>query len=216
MSEASEAFAQLARRVEELTAKEEIREVLHRYGRATDRGDVELLKTCYFDDAIDAHGEAFVGDAHEFAEFILGPEQLGQLRDYRHYITNTMIELDGDRAFVESSFLCTLELSLGDGNFADAQAEGRYFDVFQCRDGEWKIWRRLMQSEKYVWHQRDPQPFGSNGRPDGIHSKWPDDPVYRRFEVPNLIPEPVRMDQNGFAMLEQIFQERLSAKSSAR
>jgi len=205
MGSDADAIAELERRLDLMVAKEEIRDVLHRYARATDRGDVGLLKSCYFADAIDAHGEAFVGNAYEFADFILGSDQLGQLRDYRHYITNTMIELDGDQAFVESSFLCTLELELADGNHADAQAEGRYFDIFQCRGGTWRIWRRLMQSEKYLWRLREPQPFHGDSRPDGIDSKFPDDPVYLRFEVPRLIPEPFRSDGNPWRFLQEAF-----------
>jgi len=196
-----EDIVEMRDRLDALTAKDEIRGVLTRYARATDRGDVDLLKTCYFEDGIDAHGEAFVGNAHEFAEFMLGADQLGQLRDYRHYITNTTIELDEDRAFVESSFLCTLELPLTGGGYADGQAEGRYFDVFLCREGEWKIWRRLMQSEKYIWRLREAQPFASDGRPEGIHSKWPDDPVYQRYAVPKLIPPPFRVEGNPWEYL---------------
>jgi len=170
-----EDIVEMRDRLDALTAKDEIRGVLTRYARATDRGDV--------------------------AYFLLGADQLGQLRDYRHYITNTTIELDEDRAFVESSFLCTLELPLTGGGYADGQAEGRYFDVFLCREGEWKIWRRLMQSEKYIWRLREAQPFASDGRPEGIHSKWPDDPVYQRYAVPKLIPPPFRVEGNPWEYL---------------
>lgn len=195
-------IAALQRQVEELTAREAIREVLHRYARATDRFDVALLKSCYWTGAFDAHGGAFAGDAHEFAEFILGPNQLAQLPDLRHLISNTMIDLDldHDRAFVESAFVCTIELSFGDSKTADAQSEGRYFDLFERRKGEWKIWRRLMQSEKMVWRIRPPQPVPSQA-PDVAAKRFPSDPVYLGFDFPEVLPAPSRPEGNPWSFI---------------
>ena len=39
----------------EMLAKHRIREVLSRYARAIDRGDGELLRTCYHPDAVEEH-----------------------------------------------------------------------------------------------------------------------------------------------------------------
>jgi ketosteroid isomerase-like protein len=191
-------LAELRRQLDQLTSKDAIRDVLSRYARSTDRGDLEMLKSCYWEDAFDAHGAAFAGNAAEFAEFILGPDQLGALPDVRHLITNVMIDLDGDRAFSESSFLCTLEVPLNGGGVADAQSEGRYFDVFKRRNGEWRIWRRLMQSEKMVWRVRPEQPFPSQV-PGREAKRHPTDPVYLAFDFPELLPDPFRPEGNPWA-----------------
>ena len=42
--------------LEELVAKQEISELLHRYCRGIDRFDRDLVRSCYHDDADDDHG----------------------------------------------------------------------------------------------------------------------------------------------------------------
>jgi len=172
-------LGQLESRVQDLSSKEEINEVLRRYCRATDRQDVEGLKSCYHPDATDRHGRVFSGKAFEFAEFIFQPTQLGGLADSRHFITNTMIEIDGERAFAESSFLCTLLLSLQDGVNVEAQSEGRYLDMFERRNETWKIRHRLMISQKMVWTRCGSQPGAIL---DGsAEYSFPTDQVYRKY-----------------------------------
>src|SRR5215470_4916112 len=127
-------LAALQRRVDELSAREAIRAVLYRYARGVDRADLELLKSCYHPEAVDAHW-TFIGNAHEFAEEILEPHQMGDLPLLKHLITNILIELDGDRAFVESSFLCMVELPYDEGPRPHLTSHGRYLDVFECRAG---------------------------------------------------------------------------------
>src|SRR5262249_12902605 len=107
-------LAALPRTVDELSAREAIRDVLYRYARGVDRADVDVLKSCYHPEAVDAHW-TFIGNAHEFAEEILESHQMGQLPLLKHFITNIFIELDGDRAFVESSFLCMVDLPVQEG-----------------------------------------------------------------------------------------------------
>src|SRR5262249_38003146 len=133
----------LQRTVDELSAREAIRDVLYRYARGVDRADVELLKSCYHPEAVDAHW-TFIGNGHEFAEEILKPHQMGQLPLLKHFITNVLIELDGERAFVESTFLCMVDLAVDEGGRAHLVSHGRYVDVFECRGGEWRILSRLL------------------------------------------------------------------------
>ena len=172
---------QLEAHVSELSSREEINEVLRRYCRAVDRHDIEGLKACYFPEGTDCHGRSFSGNVHEFAEFIFQPEQLGGLADSRHFITNSMIVIDGGRAFAETSFLCTLLLSLEGAVNVDAMSEGRYFDLFECRDGTWKILHRLMVSQKMVWRPCGVQPYEILDQ--SMAFTYPADPAYRGFEL---------------------------------
>jgi ketosteroid isomerase-like protein len=207
----SDETLQLAAQVAELRAREEIRDVLHRYCRATDRFDVALLKSCYHPDAIDFHSTAFCGNAHEFAERMLSPSDLAGLADVRHYVTNTMIELDGDRAFVESSFLCTLQLDLHDGS-VDAQSEGRYLDLFERRD-EWRIWRRVMFGQKLVWSRQPPQPGGLPAISADFAHRYPDDPVYSGFQLDHLIGPPASMDVDMWGWVREHFEQQTTDTS---
>ncbi|WP_433216159.1 nuclear transport factor 2 family protein [Microtetraspora malaysiensis] len=132
---------QLERKLAEWEDRECIRDVLYRYARAADRCDLELFKSCYHPDAIDIHW-FFNGNAHEFAEYVV--PLLADISNSQHSITNPIIKLDGDRAFVESQWyvLHHIPMEDGSGDFIDQQLEGRYVDVFEKRDGQWRILRR--------------------------------------------------------------------------
>jgi len=209
------ALLALAETVARLQDREEIREVLHRYCRATDRADVELLKSCYHPDAVDFHGAAFSGNAHEFAEDVLSSKNLGALADVRHYVTNPMIDLDGDRAFVESSFLCTLSLDLPSGGAANAQSEGRYLDLFERRAGEWRISRRVMFSQKLVWSRQPEQPGDMPAISADFSHRFPDDPVYLGFAIGDAIGADFRAEGDLWAWVSEHFERDRSATGSS-
>jgi hypothetical protein len=59
------------RRLRKLSDRQEILDCIHRYCRAIDRFDRELLISVYHPDAIDDHG-LFVGGPKEFADWAIG------------------------------------------------------------------------------------------------------------------------------------------------
>jgi hypothetical protein len=128
----------------ELLAEREIARVIHRLARASDRGDTALAATCYHDDATEDHG-GFVGPAAEFVT------RTGQIQFAEtphipvmwHAVTNISIELDGDRAFVESLVLVWQRLVKDEVEF-DIPVAGRYLDEFAQRGGEWRIASRVL------------------------------------------------------------------------
>jgi ketosteroid isomerase-like protein len=209
-------FAQLQRTVDELSAREAIGDVLYRYARGVDRADVELLKSCYHPEAVDAHW-TFIGNAHEFAEEILKSHQMGQIPLLKHFITNILIEFDGDRAFVESSFLCLVDLPLEEGAQAHLVSHGRYLDVFERRHGDWKILSRLLVSEGAEWSTPLPVP-GHAGQPKPNErqraSRFPHDPVYSTFDLPTILPDPYRHDDDVWAPAREYFERRLEESRS--
>jgi len=119
--------------VEDLMAHTEIQKALYRYCRGVDRGDARLICSAYHEDAIDHHGP-WTGTGPEFGPHIVAKMDLlpeaGQ-----HHITNILIELDGESARVESYFL-VLQPTMDNGHF---WLSGRYLDLFECRNGAWKI-----------------------------------------------------------------------------
>ncbi|MEV4124490.1 nuclear transport factor 2 family protein [Nocardia sp. NPDC049707] len=134
-------LGELESRLAILEDREAIRDVLYRYARAADRCDLDLFKSCYHSDAIDVHW-FYNGNAHAFADYVV--PLLAQIANSQHSITNPLIELDGDRAFVESQWyvLHHIPMDDGSGRFIDQQLEGRYIDVFEKRDAQWRILRR--------------------------------------------------------------------------
>lgn len=123
--------------VDQISDHLEIQQVLYRYCRGIDRGDVELLKSVYHHDARDAHG-AFNGLAHEFAYDIVARMDAVDLVG-QHSISNILIELDGDCAQVESYFQAFHPDAGGNGVVGHAFVCGRYLDRFERRSGCWKI-----------------------------------------------------------------------------
>ena len=113
-----------------LVAELEIRRVLARYCRAVDRGDVALLKSVYHPDATDDHG-TFQGSGWDFAEALV-PEMDKSSLNSQHHVTNVLIELDGDRARVESYVLALHPVRDREtGAETHALAGGRYLDRFE-------------------------------------------------------------------------------------
>lgn len=142
-----EALACIESRLERLEAmahglhdKEAIREVIHRYCRAADRCDLEALKSCYWPDGFDDHG-FFGGNAWDFCDYVI--PQLRKIDRSIHAITNSIVELEGGRAFCESQWSVVHRLR-EDDRLHDYWHQGRYLDVFEKRNGEWRIYQRLL------------------------------------------------------------------------
>lgn len=51
--------------------KEEIRDALYRYCRCIDRGDAEVMKSAYHEDAIEHHGTFYEGPARDYCDFVV-------------------------------------------------------------------------------------------------------------------------------------------------
>jgi hypothetical protein len=84
-----------------LLDKQEITELLTRYLRSVDRGDVDTLRACYLPGATEDHGGLFAGPATEYVDSITRDLTHPRART-SHNMTNLLIELDGDEATAES------------------------------------------------------------------------------------------------------------------
>jgi len=127
---------ELEDKLRELVDRDAIRQVLMRYGRGLDRFDVELVRSCYFDDAIDDHGQ-FVGGPDDFIEW--ANQTSMRFESTQHAILNHYCELEGESAWCETYFQFT-------GVAAEPPhliSTGRYIDHFQRRNGEWRIAKRV-------------------------------------------------------------------------
>jgi ketosteroid isomerase-like protein len=151
--------------LDQLLSKDEIREVLARLARGTDRRDAALIRSCYHADAVDDHG-AFRGSPDEFAEWV--PKALAIFESTMHVLGNISIELDGDTARVESYCTAHHVFPAHDpGGARDVVMGLRYVDRFERRrDGRWLIANRLCVYDYCV------------GVPAG--DAWPLDPPFVR------------------------------------
>src|SRR3546814_13788901 len=79
--------------LDELASRARISDILLLYCRALDRCDVELMKSLYWEDAVDNHG-VFNGGTAAFAEYIVGDTKQ-RFESTVHALGNMLIEVEG-------------------------------------------------------------------------------------------------------------------------
>ncbi|MYM63920.1 nuclear transport factor 2 family protein [Pseudomaricurvus sp. HS19] len=125
----------------ELADREAIRDTLMRYCRGTDRCDEELIRSTYWPDAHDDHLE-FSGSRDEFIAY--ASPNLQAMRYNMHTLGNVLISLHGEQAEVESYYQGYHSVPDAEGNRRDVFAAGRYLDLFEKREDEWRILKRFV------------------------------------------------------------------------
>lgn len=183
--------------IEELAAREEIRQCVLRHFRAADRVDAELEREAFWPD-----GHFVGGPVHGPMAEAIGPlfrEMLPQAFETTcHYIANLLLTVEGDRGFVEA---CGVGYHLiADSPEAAAAVLGeaklkelnyhpdrryellvgvRYAITLERRDGTWKI---LTMAPVIDWSRA--QPYAGivhGGLPDAISGRGRrdrEDPTY--------------------------------------
>jgi hypothetical protein len=132
----------LKSKLRELVDRQEIWAVVLRYARGIDRLDRELVRSCYWDDAIDDH-YAYIGGPDYFIDTTFAGCRATSVVQH-HGVSNHFCEIDGDNAYAETYY-----------TFIGANIDpphllsmGRYIDHFQRRDGVWKFANRATIIEK--------------------------------------------------------------------
>ncbi|HWT91694.1 MAG TPA: nuclear transport factor 2 family protein [Solirubrobacteraceae bacterium] len=124
----------------DLADREAVRACLLRYGRGIDRADEQLARSAFHPDATveisDAGGATQVDDLVATA----APRLSSQ-----HYISNAVVQVDGDAARSESSYLSVLATVANDDAPSRVTfAGGRCVDRLQRREGTWAIAHRTL------------------------------------------------------------------------
>ena len=194
-------LARLESELAELRDREAIREVIHRYCQAVDRCDLEMLKSCYHRDGYDDHG-FFAGNAHEFAEYVI--PCLERVDSSMHSITNTRFRFEGERCATTSQWHVVHRLKQEEG-FTDFLHQGRYLDVWEKRDGEWKILHRVIAGDFDRWvHTLDIRSQATDSPNQTLRGcRGADDPGNLWFDLLNHKPDRPAMD-DLWAMFHQL------------
>ncbi len=166
-----------------LLAKEAIREVLARYVRGVDRADEALLRSCYFDDAIEEHGSSWNGPAQGYVTAAM--PKVRAMGTMQHLLAPSHFEFAGDALCHVETMIWTFARFAKDGRDWDTFTGGRLHDRFECRAGEWRIAHRRTI---FDWNRDVPSAEGwclgyidvnapgvRRGRKDGA------DPSYEKF-----------------------------------
>ncbi|MBS1879487.1 MAG: nuclear transport factor 2 family protein [Actinobacteria bacterium] len=126
-------------RLQELSDKQEIRDLLLIYCRGVDRCELELVKAAFWEDAIDDHGPGG-GPAWEFATHLI-QSKLANTAWTTHAVSNHLVDVEGDLAFSEATVVTYQKPAEG----GDVQVWcGRYVDRVERRGGTWKFAHRRM------------------------------------------------------------------------
>ena len=125
---------------------EAIRHCIARLARGEDRRDATLITASYWPDSVTDYG-VFRGDFAAYLAWVVpGAEAI---TNTQHVVGQSYIELDGDIAKVETQVISYHRVEMGSGE-QDTVIGGRYLDVFERRDSDWRIAARTML---YDWFQ---------------------------------------------------------------
>lgn len=159
--------------IDDLAAREAIRQQLHNYCRGMDRRDDELAYAVWHADGTADYGAGvYQGPARGFVDQV---SRNHLRRDvHSHQIATVGIHVDGDRAVSEAYATIRLRSSGPDGETEELYC-GRYLDRWSHRDGRWAIDHR----EWVLDFAELDRPVGRT-LPSGS-SRSTDDPSYTLF-----------------------------------
>jgi hypothetical protein len=137
-------------RLDELLAKNAIRDVLSRYCRGLDRMDKEMAYATWHDDGTALYIDTFEGTGHGFVDWVWQAHE--PMECHSHQISNCLIDVDGDTARSES-YVTVLLWRHADASGARTEivARGRYLDRWSRRDGRWAIDHRIHVSDSQTF-----------------------------------------------------------------
>ncbi|SEO56745.1 nuclear transport factor 2 family protein [Trujillonella endophytica] len=139
-----------------------IHEVMLRYARAVDRADSDLMDSIFWPEGTDNHG-MYEGDAAGF--FDRARAARGDTERARHHLIGVprILSREGDQTRVETYFIFTGVYGAGaNDNLGDVKEAtvgfnwGRYRDLFEKRDGEWKVLHRVTVYDVVLAQPYDP------------------------------------------------------------
>ena len=146
----------------------------------------------------------FGGNAHAFAEYVI--PCLEAVDSSMHSITNTRFQFDGDRCACASQWHVVHRLA-HEGGFTDFLHQGRYLDVWEKRNGEWRILHRVIASDLDRWVHTINLGDAVSGPNQTLRGRrGADDPGNLFFEILQHAPERPAMEDlwAGFHQLSEM------------
>ncbi|MBB5686395.1 nuclear transport factor 2 family protein [Sphingobium boeckii] len=132
--------------LEALLDREAIRDCIGRLARGEDRRDPGMISAAYWPDAETDYG-VFKGDFATYLAWVVpGADAISNTQ---HGLGQSVIEIQGDQARVETQVSAYHRIDMGDGD-RDICIGGRYLDRLEKRNDAWRIAHRLML---YDWYQ---------------------------------------------------------------
>lgn len=165
--------------VQRLGDRAAIQDAMYRWCRGVDRRDLDLARSAFHPDAIDNHGQ-YNGGLDGLIEWLSHRHRTISMS--MHICANMLIEFgDADTAVVETYCIAAQRYNSdtpegravlaamaggrerGAAGDTDMMAFARYVDVFERREGEWKIARRAVVHERVNMDDVAPDAPGFGG-----------------------------------------------------
>ena len=127
-----------------LRSKLAIREVIESWAIWRDSGDFTRLRSCFHDDGR-MTATWFSGSADEFVARAKTSFEKGSMSS--HVLGATSIDLAGARAVAQTRMTITSRDTI-EGTLYDFTCQGRFYDLFEERNGRWAIVERRLTYEK--------------------------------------------------------------------
>lgn len=139
--------------LEQLVAKEAIRDQIYTYCRSLDRIDNELGYSVFAEDSKVDYGPTYKGTGRGFIDMML--DQHRQMISTSHMMTNIIIKFNeaGDKAVSETYMhaINKYKNKAGQASFT-VQARCRDIDNWELRDGKWLIVKRIVAGDNTFMH----------------------------------------------------------------
>ena len=129
--------------------RDAIRQAIVTLARGEDRRDAAMITSAYWPDSVTDYG-VFRSDFDGYLAWVVPGADA--ITNTQHVLGQSFIELDGSTAKSETHVISYHRVDMGPdhGGEVDTCIGGRYLDVFEKRDGEWRIASRTML---YDWYQ---------------------------------------------------------------
>jgi len=129
------------RGVREMLDVQAIQDVMLRYVRCADRNDQDVMKTIFWEGATDDHGN-YRGSAEGFFENAVANVSRSLTR--YHILGPVRVDFVGDSQAKAESYFFYVGTYERDESVIYGALTGRYRDLFEKRDDEWRVLRRTV------------------------------------------------------------------------
>lgn len=154
----------LSQRIHAVADHQQILDQMARYCQAVDRCDLALLKSTFHQDGVVKFG-IFDGNAWEFCDYDIPFIEENLVMGWHRFATIDIQLLDENRALAESYMLGNAAARMPDGTLINCPDNMRYLDVWEKRDGVWRMYSRdLVMDWNACW------PY--SGRTDGVFAAY--------------------------------------------
>lgn len=133
----------LEQKIQILMDERDIRNIIHRECRSKTRADADLMRSCYWEDAVDHHPPFFDAKVEDWVDAM--PDGIKGVGPTVQYIAQQiLIDLDGDVARVETHVQSNkvFHQRSRDGHQIVRISGMRMLDRMERRRGEWRIAER--------------------------------------------------------------------------